>query len=380
MKVALIGPVFPYRGGIAHYTTQLFLGLQAQGHACKVISFRRQYPSWLYPGDSDKDPSQSVTRIEAEYLIDPFYPWTWQQCGRRIYEITPDLVVFQWWTTYWTLSFAYLAYMCRRQGMPVVFLVHNVLPHEEKPWDRPMVKLALSQSDGFVVQTQREAERLRSLFSHAKIGVSPHPAYTMLTDRRIDQVQARQILGLPIDRTILLFFGIVRPYKGLMYLIEALSFLKSEGLTPYLIIAGDFWEGRSLYARQIERYGLTDQIMVDDRYIPDEQAAIIFSAADVLVAPYVGGTQSGVASIALGFGMPMILTEQIASGLSENVPEMVKIVAPGDAVALAKAIQSIMVEPISTHAKPQETKDNWSKFVSSLELLHDRILKERHCA
>lgn len=380
MKLILIGPVYPYRGGIAHYTTQLAQALQAEGHACEVISFKRQYPGWLYPGGSDKDPSQTVKQIDAEYLIDSFYPWTWRQTLRVVLEKKPDLVLFQWWTTFWALPFGCLASWLRRGGVPVAYLVHNVLPHEVRPWDRWMAKLALSPADGFIVQTQREIERLLSLLPGARIEISPHPAYTILTSQRVDKMRARQMLGLPESQTMLLFFGIVRPYKGLKYLIEALAILKTSGLNPFLLVAGDFWEARSEYEKQIEALGLSGQVRLDNRYIPDEQAALMFSAADMLVAPYVGGTQSGVAGMAQGFSLPLIVTEQIAAGMAEDMLGLVKVVPPGDADALAEAIQEWMSTPVVGPAEMEGVEDNWWRMVKALTELHEQIVKERSCA
>jgi glycosyltransferase involved in cell wall biosynthesis len=374
MNVTLIGPVYPYRGGIAHYTTQLALTFKSSGHDCNVISFRRQYPAWLYPGSSDKDPSQSSVRVEAEYLIDPFYAWTWQQCARHILEKKTELVVLQWWTTYWTMPFAYLARWCRRHHIPVLYLIHNVLPHEEKSWDRAMAKLALSPANGFIVQTAREQERLLALLPEAKSQISPHPAYTMLTNQRMDRAAARQKLGLPVEGTLLIFFGIVRPYKGLRYLIEALSLLRNEGRKPSLLVAGDFWEERSLYEKQIETAGLSEQVKLDDRYIPDEDAAIMFSAADALVAPYVGGTQSGVAGIGVGFGLPMIVTEQIASGLGENQFASVLVVPPGDAQALAQAIKELISNPPERPATISIDEGGWDRLVNTIASLYQEII------
>jgi glycosyltransferase involved in cell wall biosynthesis len=340
-----------------------------------VISFRRQYPAWLYPGSSDKDPSQSSVKVAAEYLLDPFYAWTWQQCARRILEKKTELVVLQWWTTYWTMPFAYLVRWCHRHHIPTVYLIHNVLPHEEKLWDKAMAKLALSPADGFIVQTPREQERLLTLLPGANSQISPHPAYNMLTNQRVDRAAARQKLGLPVEGTLLLFFGIVRPYKGLKYLIEALSLLRNEGRKPSLLVAGDFWEERSLYEKQIEAAGLSEQIRLDDRYIPDEDAAILFSAADALVAPYVGGTQSGVAGIGVGFGLPMIVTEQIASGLDENGLAFVLVVPPGDARALAQAIKELISHPHEKAATKSNGEVGWDRLVIAVASLYQEIIR-----
>lgn len=376
MRLVLIGPVYPYRGGIAHYTTHLALAFRALEHECQVISFRRQYPSWLYPGGNDKDPSHPLMQIEANYLLDPIIPWTWWQCTRYIHERNPDLVVLQWWTTFWALPFAYVARWLRRHHVSVVYLVHNVLPHEEKPWDRLLARIALSSVEGFIVQSQPEKERLVSLIPKAIIQVSPHPVYTMFTNHRVNKIQARQELGLPLNQPILLFFGIVRPYKGLKYLLEALALLKEKGVRPFLLIAGDFWEERIEYEKQIHELGLSEQVKLDDRYIPDEQAALMFSAADGLVAPYIGGTQSGVAGIAQGFSLPMIVTEQIAEGLSEQNNQTVHIIPPADAHGLADAIQKLLANDLGKTSKPVQGDDNWWRMVGALIELYELIKKE----
>ena len=373
MKVCLIGPVYPYRGGIAHYTTQLALSMRSQGHTCTVISFRRQYPEWLYPGGTDKDPSQSAIRVDAEFLIDPFNPFTWSQTAKFIRKQSPDLLVLPWWTTYWAMPFASITRHTRRYHLPVVYLVHNVIPHEEKFWDRWMVKFALAPADGFIVQTPRERERLLSLLPKAITELSPHPTYSMLTKQRVDKALARQSLGLPLDRPLLLFFGIVRPYKGLKYLIEALSLLKTRGVTPTLLVAGDFWHDRSLYEKQIEAYGLAEQVKLDDRYIPDEDAALMFSAADVLVAPYTGGTQSGVAGLALGFGLPIITSALVSAGLSEAASENLWVVPAEDAGALADAIGAFLEKPVNHRTNELGTQDNWWKMVAAIERLYEQV-------
>lgn len=375
MNIALIGPVYPYRGGIAHFTTELAQAIRSSHHICDVISFKRQYPKWLYPGESDKDPSQPVINIEAKYLLDPFYPWTWKKTKHYLLEKHTDMVIFQWWTTFWAWPYAYVMNSLQRSSIPVIALVHNVLPHEEKPWDRWLAQHALSQADGYLVLTASEKERLLELFPGANIGLSPHPVYTMFVDRRCDKSEARLALGLPADQTVLLFFGIVRPYKGLKVLLESLSILKSLGKLPYLLIAGEFWEERSDYEKQIQSLELFDQVRIVDRYVPDDQAALMFSAADALVAPYTGGTQSGVVTIAQSFGLPIIITEQIAAGVIGENSEMVYKVAAGDANALANAILYWMSSSPNRYKTSMPVDDNWGKLVSSMIELRNQIVK-----
>ena len=373
MKFTLIGPVYPYRGGIAHYTTQLAISCRENGHDCKVISFKRQYPSWLYPGGSDLDPSTYAVRIDADYLLDPIYPWTWIQTTKEIKEQDSDLVILQWWTTYWSLPFAVLTRQLKNSGLPVVYLVHNVLPHEEKPFDRWLTRWTLSPANGYILQTEHEQQRLLKLLPNAICEISPHPVYSMLTSLKIEKSQARQELGLPMDNPVFLFFGIVRPYKGLKYLIEAMAIIKAHGVTPYLLVAGDFWQDRKQYEQQIESLGLLENIRLDDRYIPDEEAALMFSAADLLVAPYVAGTQSGVAGIGLGFGLPLIVTDLVAAGLSETERDMVWVVPSANANALADAMRMFLEEQPTEQTKSLQVEDNWWKLVGTLESFAERM-------
>jgi glycosyltransferase involved in cell wall biosynthesis len=180
MKICIVGPVYPYRGGIAHYTSRLAQALERHGHAIQVISFRRQYPALLYPGKTDKDPSSDAIRVPAQYILDPLYPWTWWQAAKLISGAKPDMALFQWWSTFWAP--AYFGVARRLSPVPVAFLIHNVLPHESKPWDASLARLALGQGRGFIVQTARERERLQQLV--AIIPCIPHSRTRLLLRRR----------------------------------------------------------------------------------------------------------------------------------------------------------------------------------------------------
>ena len=145
-KVALVGPVYPFRGGIAHYTSHLASHLEEAGVEVRVFSFRRQYPSWLYPGESDRDPSLEPIKSSAIYDLDPIYPWTWEKCFHQIKSFEPDLVLIPWWTTFWGLAFVRLMQLSKKADLRTAVLIHNVIPHEAKPWDRYLTRLTLSQT------------------------------------------------------------------------------------------------------------------------------------------------------------------------------------------------------------------------------------------
>lgn len=378
MKITLIGPVYPYRGGIAHYNTSLAKALKDSGHSVSVISFKRQYPAWLYPGESDKDPSVEPVRFTAQYLLDPLYPWTWFHTARFIKGEKPQLVLFHWWTTFWAPAYTTLAWLIRRQ-VKVTFLIHNVLPHEPKPWDRWLARTTLRQGKIFIIQAPHENERLKSLIPvGSQVINSALPVYAPFSEIRLSKVEARQLLGLPDDKPILLFFGIVRPYKGLNHLIDALALVKHP---IHLVVAGEFWEQINFYQQQIESLGLSQQVTLLNRYIPNEEAHRLFSAADGLVAPYVGGTQSGAAGLALGYGIPMIVTDRVAAGLPEKLTRFTRpeslaencgyahIVPAGDPNALAQAINSLITRLPTIVISPFAASDDWARLVHIIDEL-----------
>ena len=367
MKFVLVGPVYPYRGGIAHYTTMLARTLAKRCSQLHVVSFCRQYPRWLYPGKSDRDPSQEPLRVNAEYLLDPFYPWTWWQTARRIAEWKPDVVILQWWTTFWAPAFWVVAYLLRRKRFPIVFLIHNVLPHEVRFWDAGLASLVLRQAQAFIVQTGHEESRLLSLYPRALVRVCPHPVYDMFVAQRVPKEEAKRRLGLPQDMPLVLFFGIVRQYKGLKYLIDALALLRDWGRPFPLVVAGEFWEDESVYLRQIERLSLQSQVRLENRYIPDDQVSLFFSAADVFVAPYVGGTQSGTVKMAMGFGVPIVVTEKVAEGLASRGPQ-IRVVAAGDAMALASEIRDLIDNDKEHTVSPERNiHESWEELADSIE-------------
>jgi len=324
VKIVFVGPVYPYRGGIAHFTASLAAAASKAGHEIEVISFKRQYPKFLYPGKSDQDPSINAVSVPAKFLLDPLYPWTWEQASREIIQSKPDLVVFQWWTTFWAPAFGILARRLKHAGVKSIFLLHNVYPHEAKFWDKAFAKFALNSADSFLAMAKSQQDLLASLFPDKQICISAHPIYQFASSNRIDRNTARKQLGIPLDREVAIFFGIVRPYKGLRLLVEAVGMMKREGNPVHLLIAGEFWENFSEYQQLFEHEGLGNWVTVQNCYIPNEDIPLYFGAADVFVAPYVGGTQSGAVKLALGYGIPIVLTpgimdEMMSTGEKQNL-------------------------------------------------------------
>lgn len=363
MKVAIVGPVYPYRGGIAHFTTQLVENLKQEAHDVFVYSFKRQYPAWLYPGKTDKDTSQKVKAVEAEFLLDPLNPFSWFLTGQRAASKSPDIVVIMWWTTFWALPVAVYSGMLRKKGIKVVFIIHNVLPHEAKPWDPFLSKLALRNGRAFLTMTEKETGRLRKILPNAKIAATPHPVYNIFESGGITKTEAREILNLPPDEKVILFFGIIRPYKGLRHLLHALALLRGKR-DFHLVIAGEFWEPETEYVSLIHEMGIEDLVHLYGRYIPNEEVSTFFSAADIFVAPYKNGTQSGAVKVALGFNLPTVVTQCI---LDDTLAKTDTVVVSRDHEPenLALAIEEAL--NLSDKSFPKATQSGWENLVHIIE-------------
>ncbi len=312
MKIALIGPVYPYRGGIAHYTTMLYHALSERQHDVLLISFKRQYPRWLFPGRSDRDPSEVPLRVNnAQYWLDPMTPWSWLLTFQRIRRYNPDILILQWWTTFWApvwVAIGVLNHLFLHK--PLIYICHNVLPHEARWWDPWIAKVVLRQGSYFIVQSEAEKQRLLTLVSDAPVEIVPHPVYDMFANKRIPREEARRKLKLPLQAPVLLFFGIVREYKGLKDLLAAMPEIQHNLGYVVLLVAGEFWGDKQPYLEIIKELNLTDSVIIEDRYIPNEEVPLYFSAADVLVAPYRWVTGSGAIQMARGFNVPVITTTE----------------------------------------------------------------------
>jgi len=369
MKIVLIGPVYPYRGGIAHYTTQLAKSLLAAGHDVKVISFKRQYPGWLYPGQSDRDPSHEPLTVQADYLLDPLYPWTWRNAVTTIQRDSPDLVLFQWWTTFWAFAFGYIGRALHKRQIRTGYLIHNVIPHEARPWDRFLAKMALRHGDAFLVQSSGQQEALQKLIPAAKPDLIELPVYDMFAAQKMDQGTARRKLALPENVPLVLFFGIVRPYKGLALLLEAMGQLHTAGYQVGLYIAGEFWEDVQKYRGQIDRLHLTGQVWIDNRYIPNEELPVIFSAADVFAAPYTDATQSAAVKMALGFGLPIVVTAVVVNeSMQPWINRRVFVCSAEDTATIVDALkQALSLAP--TENLPVSSMASWTAVIEELERL-----------
>jgi glycosyltransferase involved in cell wall biosynthesis len=372
-RFCLIGPTYPYRGGIAHYTTLLAQHLRQENEVL-LLSFSRQYPSWLFPGKSDKDPSERPLQTEAHYPLDPLNPLTWRRTLYQIRQWQPDVVVIPWWHPYFAPVWLGLGRGIQRlKPRPkLLFICHNVRPHEQGRLSRlllpAVLKSVLGRADGFVVHSQADEAILQAYLPGARVVVTPLPTYAALGG----EPAAELPVALPSDRPLLLFCGLVRPYKGLDVLLEALALLKRP---LHLLVAGEFWQGgRASYQAQIDRLGLANCVTIIDEYIPDELLAACIDRANVLVLPYRSATQSAVVQTAFGRGKPVITTD--VGGLAEAVANgrTGLVVPPENPQALAEAIERYFAQDLekvfSENVVVGNGRFSWTYLIQQLHQFH----------
>ena len=306
MKINVIGPTYPFRGGIAHHTTLLYRALRKK-HATKFYAFKRQYPRWLFPGRTDVDSSGIVIEEDsAEYILDSFNPLSWWNVFRKIKANEPDLVIFPWWVSFWTPQFWTITSLVRQfTRSKILFICHNVVAHESKFLDELCTRLVLKKGNYFIVHSKEDLKNLKKILPEANVKKVFHPVYDVFKFEKISKENAQQQLG--VEGNILLFFGFVRPYKGLKYLIEAMPLIL-ERVKVTLLVVGECWDDQEHYMRRAEELGIDTHVKVIDTYVPNEDVETYFVACDVVVLPYISGTGSGVAQIAFSFDRPIIAT------------------------------------------------------------------------
>lgn len=377
MKICLIGPFPPLRGGIAHYNAQLGLEL-VKHHEIAVISFSRQYPALLFPGRTQVDPGPPPTGLTAEPLLDSLNPLSWIRAGRRIAEIVPDLVITHWWNPFFGPCLGTTARMVKkRSSARVVFICHNVFPHEPIPGARSAAQFALAPGDGWLVHSETDRRDLESLHLRGRTFLVSQPPGKGFGEP-IDKETAKSRLGL--TGNVLLFFGLIRRYKGLPRLLEAMPDILRK-LDCTLLVVGEFYEGKAHCLKLLHALGLSSNVRIIDRYVADDEVSLYFSAADLVVLPYESATQSAIVPIAYAFERPVVATR--VGGLPEAVRdgETGLLVEPRDPATLAAAIIRFYEEGLETRFCRniiQQKRFSWADLARTLEIAADNRPASAH--
>jgi len=364
--IALIGPHPPYRGGIAHFTERVGSGLRAVGASVVPVSFKRMYPSVLFPGRSQFESVVPGTEPSLDW-IDSLNPMSWTHAAREIARRDAAAAVFMYWMPFFSPAFTRIARRLASTGVPSLGIVHNAIPHERHFADAYLSARFFRACRSLIVLSRSVAADVGSLAPNVPARLVPHPVYDRFGDG-IDPAVARERLQLSAESRVLLFFGNVRRYKGLDVLLEALPQAAAAVPDLVLLVAGEFYDDAGAHREMIRRLAIDDRVRIRDAYIPTEEVATYFSAADVLVHPYRSATQSGVVRTAQAFGVPVIATD--VGALADDVGDGGIVVPPEDAGALAGAISAFFNEGRKRQLKENvlrlRSESSWTAFVNAV--------------
>jgi len=369
MRISLIGPTYPFRGGIAHYTTLLYAHLRKR-HEVDFFAFNRQYPKWLFPGTTDIDPSKiHIGEAGAQRILDSMNPITWLTVARKILRSHYDLLIIPWWVSFWAPQFWTISILVKLLSKTrILFLCHNVIEHESRCLNKVLTHMVLKNGDSFIVHSWEDRSHLLDIFPEANVRKTVHPTYNIFNLSDFDPQEVRQKIG--IQGKVLLFFGFIRNYKGLKYLLEAMPKVLSE-VPVTLLVVGEFWKDKSYYLKLVEKLEITPHVIFVDKYVPNEDVGKYFSAADLVVQPYVSATGSGIIQIAFGFHKPVIASRVGC------LPEVVEdgrtgyLVAPKSSNDIAEAIirffQNGNADEFRNNVTRQNYKFSWDRMVDVIE-------------
>jgi glycosyltransferase involved in cell wall biosynthesis len=371
MKVVIIGPAHPLRGGLASYNERLAKEFKDSGHTVSIYTFSLQYPGFLFPGTTQFSTEPAPAGLEIKVCINSVNPFNWLVVGNRLKKEKPDLIVVRYWLPFMGPC---LGTILRRvktnRHTKVVCIADNIIPHEKRPGDKPFTKYFIRPVDAFITMSEKVLADLKA-FSSKPARFVAHPLYDNFGEK-ISKAAAREKLGIAANDKILLFFGFIRKYKGLDILFDAMKLLgeskNADTAAIKLLVAGEYYEDRKQYDEQIAALGIGHNLVLHTDFIADSEVKYYLCAANLVVQPYRNATQSGVTPLAYHFEVPMIVTN--VGGLPSLVPDgKVGLIAEPNAADIAKKIQdyfAIGEAHFLPHLKEEKKKYSWAVMMNQL--------------
>ena len=373
MRLIIVGPSHPYRGGIAAFTDRLATEFAGEGVDIEVVTFKLQYPSFLFPGKTQYTDAKAPEGFAIERKVNSINPLNWIKVGKEIRKKKPDIVVFTYWMSFFAPCFSKIAKVVKKnRHAKCIGLIHNMIPHEKSVIDKWFAPRFVKAMDGFVTLSKSVLGDVKSIDSQNKPKcLVPHPLYDHFGEM-MDRTEAKKHLGLDENCQYILFFGLVRAYKGLDLLIDAFADERLRKFTMKLIVAGEFYDDPKPYHEHVEKHGLKDLVIIRNQYISDDDVKYYFNAADVIVQPYKSATQSGVTQIAYHFEKPILVTN--VGGLGEIIPngKVGYVVEPNPnaiADALVDFYEKERYDTFVEGVKKEKMRYKWSNMTDAIKRL-----------
>ncbi len=368
MKTILIlGTAYPYRGGLAAYNERIAAEFITQGHSVQIITFTLQYPSFLFPGATQYSSEPAPKKILIHRKINAINPFNWIKVGWLIKKQRPDIVLIKYWLPFMGPCFGTIARIAKsNKHTNIISIIDNIIPHEKRPFDTLFTKYFTASVHRFISMSSSVQRDLKRHFYRTSALV-PHPIYDNYGSK-INKQTACDLLQINTQK-YLLFFGIIRKYKGLDLLLEAMADKRLEAFDIHLIVAGEYYDDAAYYQQIIEKKQLQNRVLLHTHFIPDSQVAQYFGAADLVVQPYRNATQSGITQMAYHFETPMIVTN--VGGLQEMVQhEHTGYVCKANSQSIADAIfrfyTDLQAEQLTNNVAEQKKQYSWKRMTDAV--------------
>lgn len=373
MKIIIIGTSYPYRGGIAAFTDRLAAEFAREGVDIEVVTFKLQYPSFLFPGKTQYSDAKSPEGLMISRKVNSVNPLNWIKVGKEIRKKNPDIVIFTYWMSFFAPCFGKMAHVIKKnRHTKCIGLIHNMIPHEKSMLDKVFSPYFVKAMDGFVTLSKSVLDDVNSLDKQGKPKCyTPHPLYDHYGDIK-DRTTSVKTLGLDEKCHYMLFFGLVRAYKGLDLLLDAFADERLRKYPVKLIVAGEFYDDPKPYLEKIEELGICDLVIIKNQYVNDDDVKYYFNSSDIVVQPYKSATQSGVTQVAYHFEKPMLVTD--VGGLGEIIPngKVGYVVEPRPssiADALVDFYENKRYDAFVEGVKEEKKKYAWSNTTAAIRSL-----------
>jgi glycosyltransferase involved in cell wall biosynthesis len=372
MRVIIIGPAHPLRGGLASYNERLAKQFIDEGNEVTIYTFSLQYPSFIFPGTTQYSTESKPSNLTINVCINSINPFNWIKVGNNLKNEKPDLVIVRYWLPFMGPCLGFILRQIKKNKQTkIVCIADNIIPHEKRFGDKAFTKYFVQPVDAFITMSDKVMTDLKLFAPTKPTQLVAHPLYDNFGEK-VSKEEARLKLGIKNEELILLFFGFIRKYKGLDLLLNAMKIIKNSKFNiknSKLLIAGEFYEDRKVYDEQIEKLDLQESLILHTDFIPDSEVKYYLCAADVVVQPYKNATQSGVTPLAYHFEKPMIVTN--VGGLPSLVPNnKVGLIAEPNAESIAEKIIDYFTKGEAyflPHLIEEKKKFTWSKMTTSIK-------------
>ena len=376
MRVVIVGPGYPIRGGLSVINEAMCRAFNKEGHQASIVTYKMQYPSFLFPGKTQMADGPPPEGLDIHVLMNSVNPLNWVGVAKKINKLEPDIVIFRQWIPFMAPSFGTISRFLDKK-IKVFTVVDNLYPHEKRPFDKLLTNYFLKTCDGFLTFSKTVKQQLKEVYTK-EVVFTPHPMDDNLGDV-IPREEACRYLELDKEKKYLLFFGLIRKYKGLDLLLKSFAHPDIRKLGIHLLVVGEFYDDPEEYLQIIREKGMEDRVSVINRFVPVEDIKYYFSVADLVTQTYHSATQSGITQIAYNFNCPMLVTN--VGGLSEYVPDgKVGYVVEKDPKEIAGAIVDFFRNnrkaDFVANVKEEKKKYSWDIFVKRvLEMAEGRSNK-----